>query len=226
VSETEHRDYVKSRTKHKTPKGGCLVRCSPHYAEKNEHSWRGQARKRAKKQNVIPYPEDFKFKQNAHHIIPVSVLWRTIEEVTQTAGKTKQGEMLDLVIDGLLTEKYNINYETNMIILATRSQVAKKLGLPLHLRSKAWNHPDYSAQVEMLMKSNVDPQYSKLANAVRDEKHGKEKETPKVKNKLNRISEGIYDAIIAVGTAAKMSPGQSQSTLDDVADSIIDALFQ
>ena len=222
MSETEHRDRVIKHTKHDP---GCLVRCSPHYAKTNKHSWRGQAREKAEEQKVIPYPKDFKFKQNAHHIIPVSVLWHTIEDVMETAAP-KRAVMRDLVTDGLLSEEYNINLKTNMIILATRSQVAKTLGLPLHLRSKAWNHPDYSAQVEMLMKSNIDPQYEKLATAVREEKHEKEKETPKVKKKLDKISEAVYDAIVAVGQASKMSAGQSQSTLDDVADAIIDTLFQ
>ncbi len=223
MSEKEHRDEVIANTKHKKKVGGCLVRCSPHFARNNQHSYRGQARIQAEGESRIDYKyKNYKYKQNAHHVIPVSVLWHTIETVSDWA-KPRPGTMRGLVIDGLLTEKYNINLKNNMIVLATQSKVANHLGLPLHLKDKAWNHPDYSAQVEMLMASNVDPQYEPLSAAVKEKKHVKKEETPNVKDAIEEISVATYEAIIAVGMASSKS-GNSQGNLDTMADAIIGTL--
>ena len=79
---------------------------------------------------------------NAHHIIPISVLWNeVIKKAEAKVPEEKQARMLNLIMRGVLTEPYNHNGEPNMVLLPTADREAKVLGLPKHLERKEQDHP-------------------------------------------------------------------------------------
>lgn len=162
----------------------------------------------------IPFPH------NAHHIVPMGVLWS--EVITVVVGKAKRDmdDMFNLVIGGFLTEPYNHNDRPNMITLPMRVKESKALGLPVHLAKKARNHPVYSAKIAQQVKAEIPPMYDDLAKEFNSKKHKKKLEPVQVKDALVAISKATYAAIISLAKANRTAG----KTLDDTAQEIADGM--
>jgi hypothetical protein len=160
--------------------------------------------------SFIPFPH------NAHHIIPMSVLWTKVIDAAAERASPRSGEMKDLVIVGLLEEAYNHNDRPNMITLPLRTKESELLGLPKHLEDKALNHPVYSEKVAKFVSAKVPPKYSALASDVKAEKHLSGKTAPEVGAELRSISTTVYSAIISLAKASKTA----DKTLDEAAAAI------
>jgi len=118
-----------------------------------------------------------------HHILPNAVLRDCIDT------KSKEDADLKTVIcQGLLEERYNINYKNNMLILPSAWSQACLLGLPKHLGS----HPGYSMKIKKAVMRALKP-YQAAKNS------GEEHPEPKpedLKDALERISDKMYKSII------------------------------
>lgn len=155
------------------------------------------------------------FNHNAHHIIPTSNLEKVINMVVKQA-KPNGGRMRDLVVGGLLEEKYNNNDKPNMIVLPTRRADARVLGLPLHTDGSC-DHPVYRDMMAVQLEAKFPPKYASLASAVAAEKHPDEdKKAPALKGTLVPISEAMYEAIISIAVG-RANLGES---LDSVSDQL------
>lgn len=123
-----------------------------------------------------PYPNQ------VHHVLPTSVLRNAIDTTTKgDAGLVKD------INDGLLTEKYNINFKDNMIILAVSWDDACQIGLPTHLG----DHPTYRGEIESAVLDAMAP-YQSLAD------QGEEHEKPdyeELKDTLEKIANRMYTSI-------------------------------
>lgn len=155
------------------------------------------------------------FPHNAHHIIPMSVLWNDVIKVAVAKATSDPDKMLNLVIGGFLTEPYNHNGRPNMVLLPTADSEARALGLPKHLEEAKRNHPDYSDLVTIQV-ATVPEKYDGLANDLNAGKHDEELSPVKVRPQLERISKAIYEALIAI---AKANRGKLQ-TLDEAVSDI------
>jgi hypothetical protein len=148
---------------------------------------------------------------NAHHIIPMSVLWNeVIKKAEAKVPEEKQPRMLNLIMRGVLTEPYNHNAEPNMVLLPTADREAKLLGLPKHLEQKEKDHPKYSALIKTQI-TGVHTKYDGLAKDVEAEKHEAEIKPAQIRTPLEDISDAVFEALVAV---AKVNKGKAQ-TLDD-----------
>ena len=74
----------------------------------------------------------------AHHIIPHGELRDAINAV---GTGTEAAIYREIIREGLLDEKYNLNHKLNMIILPMDKKVARALKLPRHRHTAAyWSH--------------------------------------------------------------------------------------
>lgn len=151
------------------------------------------------------------WRNNAHHIIPRSTLARALEEIAKAAAP-EHAAMFDAMIVFLLEEEYNLNDQTNMLMLPLDHRDAERLGLPEHLEGSAWNHPAYNKAVKSQVKLKLDPVYDALAGDMRLKKHETKWTRPAARRILESISNATYDAILARTRAAK-----APSCLDSIA---------
>jgi len=180
----------------------------------------GEIGKDAKGRNVASlkpfYRRFIPFPHNAHHIIPVSVLWRDVIDKAVAKAEDDPGTMFNLVVGGLLQEPYNHNDRPNMITLPTRVEESRKLGLPMHLQGKCRDHPNYSEVVSAHVRAKVPRKYDQLAQALNDKQHPDSEASVQVKKMLVAISETTYDAIISLARTS----AAANKTLDEVAAEI------
>lgn len=158
---------------------------------------------------------------NAHHIIPRSTLANTLEEISKAAAPN-ENRMFDVMVQGLLIEKYNLNDEPNMIALPLNNDDAVAMELPRHLDGSGAgtrDHPDYSLAVAGQTKGLLEPEYQSLATAVKTAKHKDEDSAPAVGDILEGVSDDTYEAIIAAAAAAHQA-GAADVTLDSISSSL------
>ena len=163
----------------------------------------------------IPFPH------NAHHIVPMGVLWNDVIDKAVNKAKKAPGDMFNLVIGGFLTEPYNHNDRPNMITLPTREKESKQLGLPIHLAKKARSHPVYSSKVASQVSAKVPPKYDSLAKALNEKKHPPNEATVHVKKILIDISEATYKAIMSMARSAKTAGKTLDETADEIAKQMV-----
>lgn len=163
----------------------------------------------------IPFPH------NAHHIVPMGVLWADVIDKAVNKAKENPGKMFNLVIKGFLTEPYNHNDRPNMITLPTQVKESETLKLPMHLAEKAMSHPVYSAMVASQVSAEVPPMYDGLASAVNEKKHTKNKATIEVKRTLVDISEATYKAIISLAKTKKTAGKTLDQTAKEIAKRMV-----
>ena len=177
----------------------------------------GIVRKHAKNQLKPFYREWWPFPHNAHHIIPMGVLWSEVIDaaVAKVLDANKQ-TMFDEVIQCFLVEPYNHNHQPNMITLPTKNKHSMLLGLPIHLQGKNRDHPDYSKPIATQVRAEIPSKYDALASAVDQKKHVTQQERVTVEPELKYISETVYFAIIELSKAKKLAG----KTLDQAADQI------
>lgn len=152
---------------------------------------------------VKPFYRSFHpFAHNAHHIIPVSILLKSIINTAKSA-KPNFTRMENLIVGGLIDERYNINDQPNMIVLPTQLKPAEILHLPIHLEEKKWNHPAYSRKVKAPVEAKFKEKFQSLASQVAAESHDETKEhtTPPMATSLEGISNAMYKAIISLAKA-------------------------
>jgi hypothetical protein len=163
----------------------------------------GIAKKHAANQLKPFYRSWWPFPHNAHHIIPVSVLWNNVIDVAVAKANDTQ-TMFDEVIIGFLTEPYNHNDRPNMITLPTRNKESNILGLPMHTDGRP-DHPDYSTSIETQVTAKIPKKYNRLAKALNKKGHVTKRERVKVKRALVGISKATYKAIITLAKSKKLA---------------------
>lgn len=152
---------------------------------------------------------------NAHHIIPRSVLANTLAEISKSAGD-REPRMFHVMIESLLKEKYNLNDMHNMIMLPIDEQDGADMNLPAHLEGGKFDHPAYSKKVKSTTKATLRSKYTELAKAIKNRKHNAKDKVPAVRALLEDISNTTYDAIITKAAAAR-NRGAADVTLDSLA---------
>lgn len=158
---------------------------------------------------------------NAHHIIPRSTLAGTLEDIAR-AAEPDENRMFDVMVQGLLIEKYNLNDEPNMIMLPLRDAEAVAMELPRHLDGSgagAKNHPDYNLAVAGQVKNKLEPKYQALATSIKTAKHKDGDSAPAVRQVLEGISKKTYDAIITKAADAHKA-GATNVSLDSISSSL------
>lgn len=154
---------------------------------------------------------------NAHHIIPRSTLAKVLDVAAKQAAPN-EAEMMDLAVEGLLDEKYNLNAEVNMIALPIREKQAAAMNLPRHLQgwgAGARDHPVYSQEVHDFLEPTVTSKYKALAAQMKDEKHDDGGSSAAVAEFLNDVSDFTYTEIIT-NAAAQRAQGLADVTLDSI----------
>jgi len=194
--------------------GSCLTGHLSKYTSGNSCSYRWQGIKKAQ-ENPAPYNAHGKayahlngagfpnmaaqgvknfetgfmpYANQVHHVLPNSVLKNGVD--TATNGDAALFEMIG---QGLLVEKYNINHKDNMLILPSRWRDAVQVGLPTH----CGDHPTYSATVKDWMDAAMTP-YKALVD------QGKLHDKPDyqdLKETLEQISRSHYNILVAWGQA-------------------------
>jgi hypothetical protein len=221
--------HVTARDLRKLHKPGCLTR---HQKRANgnpcSHQW--QAKQKAldhpqlyevaefpKWSTTVPRNFEFylrPYEHNAHHIIPNGALKTSIV----TAGKKRAG-LTNLIKQGLLEAKYNLNDKVNMILLPMKAYHARKLGLPRHLKgdkNETRSHPVYSKQAETKLAPIMDDYAAKAAAAL-DKTKGKHV-NPKAtltKAQLEDLSDSLFSMICIAGSEPD-NLGKSLSELSDM----------
>jgi hypothetical protein len=141
------------------------------------------------------------YSNQVHHVIPLAILCDELTKVTTTVPD-KQMTIFDLIIKGLMKEKYNINYKENMIILPCELSKAKKLGLPTHKGS----HGDYDSKIKGRIQSSLRP-YKRVALQLAKDKPHDKPDPKQLKEDLVKISQVMYQAIIDSGQQFKNKKG-------------------
>jgi hypothetical protein len=149
--------------------------------------------------SFIPFPH------NAHHIVPVGVLWADVIDVVCKKAGDRGADMFGLVIGGFLKEPYNHHDQPNMVVLPTRVKESILLSLPVHLKEGARSHPNYSKAIAAQVKAEVPPKYDDLVKELTEKKHPENKTTAKVKAALVAISKTTYAVIMSIARARKAS---------------------
>jgi hypothetical protein len=144
------------------------------------------------------------YANQVHHILPSSGLRNGMDEATES-----KPDLIKTMCDGLLTQKYNINFRPNMIILASKWRDACHIGLPTHLG----DHPDYTASIQEKVLEAMAP-YASLAD------QGMEHDDPDfedLKDDLEAISTSMYPSIVSYGqTAIKGKCKKAKITVNDL----------
>ena len=180
----------------------------------------GVARKRGKAEfTLAPFATWWwPWKNNAHHIIPRSVLAGVLEKIASKA-EPHEHRTFDVMIHGLLGEEYNLNGEPNVMMLPVRNDDAIAMGLPRHLQGSGTgtvDHPKYNRAVHKQVWTELKPKYKAMVTAIKARKHQGRDEAPAVRPVLEAISQVTYDAIIAQA-AAHREAGATDVTLDSIA---------
>lgn len=155
---------------------------------------------------------------NAHHIIPRSVLADALEEIARSAEDHWE-RAFDVMIQGLLEEQYNLNDVPNMIMLPVDEADGAAMGLPAHLSARKRDHPAYSKQVRKVVHAVLQMHYEDLVAAIKAAKHAEEDRPPAVKAVLEEISNITYEQIL-LKAAASRAAGQADVTLDSLTDGL------
>ena len=124
----------------------------------------------------------------AHHIVPNSTLRNTIVEFCQPAKDP--GGLVNNIREGLLKEKYNLNFKVNMIMLPMDDAVAEAMSLPRHRLRKLDFHQTYSDHVKSQLKNIL----GAIAEQLLDHKNRK---FDNLKEQIETLSKGLYAQIKA-----------------------------
>lgn len=158
------------------------------------------------------------YANQAHHLLPNSRLRESVFQVTEPAP-----EVTDIVFQGLLKEKYNLNHWKNMMILPCESKDGGVLGLPTHPN----NHSNYSAEVETAVIRALQP-YEAVVKAIAEKKKKKEHPKPeakKLKNALVSISNKLHTMIVNSRSLIKDRYSQGEDiTVDTLHPQVATAL--
>lgn len=127
----------------------------------------------------------------AHHIVPHGELRDAINDV---GTGTEAAIYREVIREGLLDEKYNLNHKSNMIILPMDKKIARTIDLPRHRRTpNHWSHRAYS--------DHVRTQLDDIFKSIRQEEsaHKKRPEYKACKSRIVAKSNTLRNDIIAAG---------------------------
>ncbi len=136
---------------------------------------------------------------NAHHLIPKSTFWKTLDDVEDK----KVSQLLKI---SLAKAEYNIHHGLNMFFLPQDQEIAERMLLPRHLGftsgRDSFNHPDYNDLVQTRLNEVMD-EYKKTCRDAIDQ--GEDHEMPDAqltKKKLEKVSKDCADMIKEYGVIA------------------------
>ena len=128
------------------------------------------------------------YSNQVHHVLPNSGLRNGIDKATKS-----NVDLVKDITDGLLEEKYNINFKVNMLILPESKRASVLIGLPTH----CGDHPGYTASVMAGVLKALAP-YAQVAD---QEQEHDEPDYKELRKELEAVSSSMYDAIVAYGQA-------------------------
>ena len=130
----------------------------------------------------VPYPN------NAHHVLPNGALRQAITEAVKLVLGEPNEEVEWAIKVKLIEKKYNLNDQSNMIILALTGPKACLIGLPAHLKTKKHrDHNIYSKDLQTLATRRIKNNYKQDKK-----KHPTDDEIGKMKDALVKLSEFFY----------------------------------
>jgi hypothetical protein len=130
-----------------------------------------------------PYPNQ------AHHLLPEATLKNGILEVTQPAPTVQ-----DLIVQGLLEKKYNLNHYENVMILPTGRKDGCQMGLPCH----PTNHNKMDKQILKKVLEALKPYQAVVKAVLKDEDHPNP-DPEDIKDDLEEIGKTIHKNIVSDG---------------------------
>jgi hypothetical protein len=143
-----------------------------------------------------------------HHILPTATLRNCIDTTTKS-----NVDQVKNICDGLLKEKYNINFKKNMIILATQWRDACQIGLPVHLG----NHPNYSDEIKAKVMRALSP-WDEAASQAPDHPAP---DFFDLKYELEALEDNMYTSIVDHGKSTiKDTCDDLKITVDDLPPSV------
>lgn len=155
---------------------------------------------------------------HVHHIIPRSSLIQLLKEIADNAEPRHQ-RAFNVMVNGLLSEPYNLNDEPNVMVLPIRDVDAIAMGLPRHLLGtgrRTADHPDYSNAVKRELGKRVRPRYRALIAAIKAKGHPQRGKAPVLRPVLETLSVETYEEILGK-TAARRDAGATNVCLDAIA---------
>jgi hypothetical protein len=135
------------------------------------------------------------YSNQVHHVLNASSLRGGIDAIAEIWGPIRE-----VIINGLLTEKYNLNHHDNNIILPTGSGHCRKTGLPKHRGA----HPGYSSEILGKVKIALTP-YETIANQLKDKEEHDPPDPKQLKKDFVAISNTMYASIITLAATNRAS---------------------
>lgn len=152
----------------------------PRHGEKYKH-YRDDAILKAKKFRFLNFTVgSVPYQNQVHHVLNHSSLREGIKSFKNIP---------DVIAQGLLEEKYNINYKKNMVILPTSDKISEETGLPVH-----GGHPNYNMKILREVTKALKG-YKSINKQAGKEDHPKPDPVP-VKGRLKYISQTWYKKIM------------------------------
>lgn len=126
-----------------------------------------------------------------HHIVPNGELRGSISAV----GEGDLSEVYHkLIRNGLLEEKYNLNFKDNMVILPMDKKIAETMGLPRHRRTPEHrSHKSYSKYV----RGKLNDIFGRIRD--QEKKHKRKPKYKPCKRRLLNVSKSLREEIFAAG---------------------------
>jgi hypothetical protein len=153
------------------------------------------------------------YANQVHHVLPNSALYNGVDQAT--ASNTA---LIKVIGDGLLKEKYNINFKDNMLILPRNWRDACKVGLPTH----CGDHPTYTATVQGRVMKALQP-YAAVADEGEDHD---EPDYEDLKDELEEISRSTYTSVVKYGQSAILSRcGDPKTSVNALPQNVAAGLF-
>jgi len=144
---------------------------------------------------------------NAHHLIPKG----TLKDVIVS---NKPAVISNMIQQGLLDAKYNVNHKKNMLMIPQDREVADLLDMPRHIQLKegddpnisaqVFNHPEYNDMVEVGLKKIIRA-YTKTADNAYKNKTGHA--IPNItlsKARLVKLSGSLLTLVLSWGSGVSL----------------------
>jgi len=140
----------------------------------------------------VPFRTAFSpWANNAHHLLADAEVKNAIVEVT--GGYIVVQELL---VQGLLRNKYNINHWKNTIILPLEDKIGCQLNLPTHPAGDS--HPTYSATVKAGVDAAVSPYKALVEQVKAGEKDHTVPDPVDIKAALEALSDSLHAGVLAL----------------------------
>jgi len=118
------------------------------FADGEVEPWFGSEKKRTPPENFLPRPHGgwhfrYPYKHNHHHLIPN----RAFRDLVLDAKPSGKADSMTRRL-AILMSDWNINEDTNVILLPSELAIASVCGLPSHCPWETVEHPEYTRRIK------------------------------------------------------------------------------